>query len=213
MAMRTYWFWKSKQLDEHWFETHSFDTAEYPHPFTVVSDDKPTGAEPVWSGELDDDGNLFIRLGVHSEAITAPPMWFVVQDAPSPFPGGPPVPHTIIHAMVGPDFAPLTIVRGKRIAEIGMPITAIGAGQSERVGFVSFNKETSVIQQVMVKEAWRRKRITVALFSVADLVTVAGGYAKYLNGGEVTTPDGEKLRQAWATSTRVNKRTGSVNSQ
>ena len=83
-------------------------------------------------------------------------------------------------------------------------------GHSERVGFLQWFKQDSKIQQIFVEEKWRRKRVTLALFGVADLVIVSGNYGPYLNGGEVTTNDGETLRNAWAGSLRVNPRIGSV---
>jgi hypothetical protein len=52
--------------------------------------------------------------------------------------------------------------------------------------------------------------VTLALFGVADLVIVSGSYGPYLNGGEVTTSDGETLRDAWSGSKRVTPRIGSV---
>ena len=68
----------------------------------------------------------------------------------------------------------------------------------------------SKIQQIFVEEKWRRQRVTLALFGVADLVIVSGGYGPYLNGGDVTTSDGETLRSAWSGSKRVNKRQGKI---
>ena len=210
MAFPTYWFWRPRQLNEHWAEVHTFYTNEYPHPHTVDTEQRPTSAESVWFSTVDSDDNLFINWGSQSEAITAPPMWFVAHEAPSPFPGGPLVPHTIIHAMHGEDFSSGTIVRGDKITELGIPITAVGAGRSERTGYVSFAKDTSIIQQVTVNEQWRRKRIALMLFSVADLVIVSNRRNTYLNGGHVTTNDGEKLREAWSGSKRVIPRSGSV---
>ena len=210
MAFKTFWFWKPRQLNERWSEVHAFKTAEFPHPSTVTTPGKPTEADPIWFGSLDNDGNLFMNWRDVDVVGIAPEMWFVVQETETPYPGGPQIPFVFVHGMVGDDFAPGTVVLGKKIVENKLPVTAVGVGNSIRVGYVQWYRETSKIQQVMVDENWRRKRIAVALFGLADLVIVSGNYGPYLNGGDVTTSDGEKLREAWSGSKRVIPRNGSV---
>ena len=134
----------------------------------------------------------------------APPLWYVVKDAPRPHPNGPEIPMIFIYALYGDDFPSGTIVMEEDLIKNKF------VGRSERVGFLQWFKKDSKIQQIFVEEKWRRKRVTLALFGVADLVIVSGNYGPYLNGGEVTTNDGETLRNAWAGSKRVTPRIGSV---
>ena len=210
MAFKKLWFWKPNQLNDLWAEVHAFSTDEFDRPSIITSEQKPTIADPVWFGSLDADGDLFINWrDADIEGIT-PPLWYIIQEANSPYPGGPKIPFIFIHAMHGDDFPSGTIIHGKKFLELGMKITASGAGNSERVGYLQWWREDSKIQQIRVEEKWRRKRITLALFGVADLVIVAGGYGPFLYGGDVTTGDGETLRKAWEGSNRVIPRNGSV---
>lgn len=210
MAFKTLWFWKPSRLNENWEEVHAFSGNDFPKPSVQVHAQKPTTEEPVWHGSLDEAGHLFINWNDPDVVGIAPPAWFAIHDAPSPYPGGPPIPYMFIHAMNGDDYAPGTIVRGDELIKEGHRITAKGIGNSERFGFVQWGRSDSKIQQVFVEEEWRRKRVTLAMFGVADLVIVAGNYGPMLNGGDVTTDDGEKLRQAWLGSTRLIPRSGAV---
>jgi len=210
MAFKTFWFWRPKQLNEDWAEVHAFASKEYPHPSLVEDVEKPTQATSIWFGSLDESGNLFINWNDPDVLGIAPPLWFIVQESNSPYPNGPAIRMVTLHAMFGEDFPSGTIVKGRDVLRLGIPITAIGTGGSQRVGFVQWFRESSKIQQVLVEEEWRRKRITVAMFGVADLVILSGRYGPYLNGGDVTTGMGETLRSAWSTSSRVLPRSGSV---
>ena len=210
MAFKTLWFWKPGQLSEDWAEVHAFPSNEYPHPSVITTPDKPTETESTWYSSLDNDGNLFINIQDPDIVGITPPLWFVLQEAQTPFPGGPQIPFVFVHAMYGDDFAPGTIVKGKTILEKKIPLTKVGAGNSIRTGYLQWFRESSKIQQITVAEEWRRKRITLALFAVGDLVLLSGDIGPLLNGGDVTTADGEKLREAWSTSNRVLPRNGSV---
>lgn len=204
---RTYWFWIPGQLNQDWAEVQTFSTPEYPHPYTAEQQNKPTSAEPEWLSSLNSDGHLSISWNVNSDAFSAPDLWFLLHEAPSPYPGGLPIPHTIVYAMHGSDFSPGSVVFSSSLLNGKQGV------DSENVGFVSFSREGSKIQQVFVYEEWRRKRITVALFNVADLVIVSSRRSSYLNGGEITTQDGESLREFWSGSKRVIDRSGSVVSE
>jgi hypothetical protein len=108
-----------------------------------------------------------------------------------------------IHAMAGGEFPKGTVLTVKDVG--GIKLTA-----SDRVGFVRWFRSDSRLQQVMVNEIWRRKRISTVLISVADVVIMSGNYGPHLNGGDITTSDGEELRKAWSESSRVNPRIGKV---
>lgn len=204
MAFKQLWFWKPKQLTDRWAEVHAFSTEEFECPSIVVSEDKPTDSDVIWFGSVDEDENLFINWRDKDIIGIAPPLWYVVKDASRPHPNGPDIPMIFIYALYGDDFPSGTIVMETDL------IKKKFVGHSERVGFLQWFKQDSKIQQIFVEEKWRRQRVTLALFGVADLVIVSGNYGPYLNGGDVTTSDGETLRNAWDGSKRVNRRIGSV---
>ena len=204
MAFKQLWFWEPKQLTDRWAEVHAFSTEEFECPSIVVSEDKPTDSDVIWFGSVDEDDNLFINWRDKDIIGITPPLWYVVKDAPRPHPNGPDIPMMFIYALYGDDFPSGTIVMETDL------IKKKFVGHSERVGFLQWFKQDSKIQQIFVEEKWRRQRVTLALFGVADLVIVSGNYGPYLNGGDVTTSDGETLRNAWDGSKRVNKRIGSV---
>lgn len=210
MSFKTLWFWKPQQLNDEWAEVHAFSTDEYPKPSIITSLEKPTEQQSIWFSSLDNDENLFINFQDSDIVDIAPPLWFVLHEANSPYPGGPKIPFVFIHAMYGDDFAPGTIIKGKKLLDKNIPLTAVGAGKSIRTGYLQWFRESSKIQQITVSEEWRRKRITLVLFSVGDLVLLSGNIGPLLNGGDVTTQDGEKLRLAWANSNRLLPRIGSV---
>lgn len=204
MAFKQLWFWKPKQLTDRWAEVHAFSSEEFERPSIVVSEDRPTDTEVIWFSSVDDDQNLFINWRDTDVMDIAPPLWYVVKDAPRPHPNGPEIPMMFIYALYGDDFPSGTIVMEEDLIKNKF------VGRSERVGFLQWFKKDSKIQQIFVEEKWRRKRVTLALFGVADLVIVSGNYGPYLNGGDVTTSDGETLRDAWSGSKRVTPRIGSV---
>lgn len=204
MAFKQLWFWKPRQLNDKWAEVHAFSTEEFERPSIIVSEDKPTQADVIWFSSVDDEGNLFMNWRDTDIMGITPPLWYVVKDAPRPHPNGPPIPMMFVYALYGDDFPSGTIVMENDL------IRNKFIGHSERVGFIQWFKKDSKIQQIFVEEKWRRRRVTLALFGVADLVIVSGGYGPFLNGGEITTSDGEKLRSAWSGSKRVNPRIGSV---
>ena len=204
MAFKQLWFWKPKQLTDRWAEVHAFSSEEFERPSIVVSENKPTDSDVIWFGSVDEYENLFINWRDKDVMGITPPLWYVVKDAQRPHPNGPDIPMMFIYALYGDDFPSGTIVMEEDLIKNKF------VGRSERVGFLQWFKQDSKIQQIFVEEKWRRKRITLALFGVADLVIVSGGYGPYLNGGDVTTGDGETLRDAWSGSKRVTPRIGSV---
>lgn len=207
MAFKQLWFWKPKQLTDRWAEVHAFSTEEFERPSIVVSEYRPTDAEVIWFGSVDDDQNLFINWRDKDVMGIAPPLWYVVKDALRPHPNGPDIPTVFIHALHGDDFPSGTIVMEADLIKNKF------VSHSERVGFLQWFKQDSKIQQIFVEEKWRRQRVTLALFGVADLVITSGNYGPFLNGGDVTTSDGETLRKAWDGSTRVNQRVGSIDKE
>jgi hypothetical protein len=196
MAMKMVWFWKGPQLNNKWSLVANYATDEHPIPSTVEADDCPTKAEPLSSCMLDDDGNLVVRL-MGEQFSAAPDLWFVVEEKTTP------TDMVTVHAMAGGAFPKGTVLTVRDIRNFSLKA-------SDRVGFLTWFRKDSRIQQISVSENWRRMRISTTLFGVADIIIVSGNYGPYLNGGDITTSDGEKLRKAWGASSRVNPRIGNV---
>jgi hypothetical protein len=213
MAFKTLWFWKSGTLSNEWDEVHAFSSDDYPKPSIITVPEKPTEAEHLWFSSLDLDGNLFMNWRDPDIVGITPPLWYVLHEVNSPYPGGPQIPFVFIHAMYGDDFEPGTIVKGKKLLEKNIKVTNFGVGNSIRVAYLQWFRESSKIQQITVNQEWRRKRITLALFGIGDLVLLSGNIGPLLNGGDITTPDGENLRQAWSGSKRLLPRIGSVENE
>lgn len=205
MAFKQLWFWKPRQLSDKWAEVHAFSTEEFERPSIIVSEDKPTRAQSVWHSSVDNDGNLVVHFDDDEEMANVPPLWFVVKEADRPHPHGPDIPMIFVYGLYGDDFPPGTVVMERDL------IKKEFTGRSQRVGFVQWFRADSKLQQIYVEPQWRRRRITLALFGVADLVIVSANYGPFLHGGEITTEDGEKLRQAWSGSRRVDERKGIAN--
>ena len=196
MAMKTVWFWKGPPLNSKWSVVATYATDEHPHPFTVESKVCPTKSDPHSFVMADERERLVVRL-TDEQFDGVPDLWYILEENSQP------TDMVTIHAMGGGMFPNGTVLMVKDV--VGLQISA-----SDRVGFVRWFRSDSRLQQVMVSEMWRRKRISTVLISVADVVVMSGNYGPHLNGGDITTADGEELRKAWSTSMRVTPRIGSV---
>jgi len=196
MAMKMIWFWKGPPLNQRWSLVRNYESDEHPKPSTVESDSCPTKSEYFSGSSLCEDGHLSVDLN-DGQYDGAPATWYALEENSTP------VSMVAIHAIVSDLFTPGCVVDLKDAVEAGLK-------PSDRAGFIKWFREDSRIQQVFVSPNWRRQRISTVLFGVADIIIISGGYGPYLNGGDVTTPDGEELRKAWSNSPRVTPRIGSV---
>lgn len=196
MAMKTVWFWKGPPLSSKWSVVAAYATDEHPHPSTVEGDVCPTKSEAHSSCSIDKNGNLVVTL-LDEQFSLVPDLWYVLEETTSP------TDMVALHAMTGGAFPNGTVVATGDINKFGFKV-------SDRVGFVKWFRKDSRLQQVSVGENWRRMRISTALISVADMVVKSGDYGPHLNGGDITTTDGEELRKAWIKSSRATPRIGSV---
>ena len=196
MAMKTVWFWKGPPLNSRWSVVATYATDEHPHPFVVEGKVCPTKSDPHSFVMADENEHLVVRL-TDEQFDGVPDLWYILEENPHP------TDMVSIHAMAGGAFPKGTVLTVKDVG--GIKLAA-----SDRVGFVRWFRSDSRLQQVMVNEIWRRKRISTVLIGVADVVIMSGNYGPHLNGGDITTADGEELRKAWSESTRVTPRIGSV---
>jgi hypothetical protein len=209
MDFKSLWFWKKQLVSDRWAEVYAYSTEEYKHPSIVISLDGecPTQAEPVWYSSIDDEENLLIHFNDPEVMGGVPPLWYVIKETNRPHPNGPEIPCVFVFAFYGDDFPNGTIVKEEDLIKNGF------ISHSERVGHIVWFRQGSKLQQITVAEKWRRKRVSLALFGVADLVIISGNYGKLLTGGDITTEDGEKLREVWGHSNRVTPRIGSVSQE
>jgi hypothetical protein len=80
-------------------------------------------------------------------------------------------------------------------------------------GMINWRAGDPMIQQITTAPKWRRKRISIMMFGVCDVVNACYGfsYGKVIHGGAITTADGEKLRNIYpGGSERIDSRVGSV---
>lgn len=79
-------------------------------------------------------------------------------------------------------------------------------------GMIIWHKGSPALQQIITAEKWRRKRISIIMFGVCDVVNACYGFSpgEVLYGGEVTTEDGEKLRNIYPNSMRIREKIGSI---
>ena len=195
MAMKTVWFWKGLPLNDKWFNVSNYHSDAYEKPSTISSDTKPDDETLVSSVSLDEHGNLLIDMRDEQFAL-CPDIWFVLEETEYP------TPMVTLHGLKSDIFKKGTVIKVK-------DIRGFGIRQDEYVGFIKWFKQDSRIQQIFVAENHRRQRVSTTLIGAADILIVAGEYGTYLNGGDVTTSDGEKLRQAWTNSPRVIPKIGS----
>jgi hypothetical protein len=209
MAFKQLWFWKNKQLTDRWAEVYAFSSEEYKRPSVVISLDGicPSETEPIWYSTVDNEDNLVINWCDTEVMADVPPLWYVVKETPRPHPHGPDIPCIFVFAFYGDDFPSGTIVMEQDLIDCGF------VSHSERVGHIIWFREDAKLQQITVVEKWRRRRVSLALFGVADLVIISGDYPRFLHGGEITTDGGEALRKAWEGSPRVVNRIGSVSQE
>ena len=195
----TVWFYDSGKSTDTFKYVASFVDDSQLKP-SLVGNIKPPNHSACHSfNSSDPDGRqMFFPVGTDFAGII--PLWYVFVE--NTFGG-----HEMrsIFGYADDSFPVGTIVDFTEAASRGVKF-------NDSVGFVQWFKHTSELQQIYVSEQYRRQRLSLKLISVADLVIVSDNNwnGLFLNGGEVTTNDGEHLRSAWSASTRVKPRLGSL---
>lgn len=197
---KTVWFWHSEieATPEFSFVMSLFDDSRE-KPSVVKGEKSPHHAYCHSFNTIDKDCRQVVHL-VSDDFCSSIPMWYVYVNAIESLP-----PTRMILGYADDRYPDGTIVPFEEISSSGI-------SPHDAAGFVRWFIQDSRIQQIFVNENYRRKRVSVKLFSVADLVIVSDNNwnGVFLNGGDITTNDGETLRSAWSASTRVTKRVGSV---
>jgi hypothetical protein len=189
----TVWFWRGERLTETWHNVARFTSDVHPHPFLLETPVRPD--DPTLVTETVHEDGLF-RVVSHVVFPEAPQMYYVLAEMRNAL-----VSLSAISAFGDGKFPDGTVLSFGQAKDAGLD------GLS-KVGALSWVSSTGVMQQITVDERWRRRKISTKLIEVADTLIVASGADAFLTGGEFTTSDGEKLREAWANSVRVNDRRG-----
>jgi hypothetical protein len=192
----TVWFWRGERLNKTWHDVARFTSDAHPHPFLLKTPVRPEDDSMVTETYLDDSDHLVVKS--HVLYPEAPPLWFVIAHNPQGL-----VPLTAVSAFADGCYPAGTVVPVSEAVEMGVD------GRSA-VGALSWVTGTGVMQQVIVAENCRRRKISTILIEVADTLIVSSGADFFMTGGEFTTKDGEGLRQAWAHSPRVIQRRGEM---
>jgi hypothetical protein len=199
---KTIWFWDSgTELIKNTKFMMSFYDDKYEKPGVVSGIKQPDHSTCHSFNYLGHDGNLAIAL-VTEEFDNAPRLWYVKVYADNAFP-----PMRSILAFNDGRFSDGTVLEYGQALELDI-------APSQSCGLIRWFKNDSSVQQIFVSEEHRRKRISTKLFAVADIMIVADTHWNgiFLNGGHVTTDDGEALRSKWQASgsTRLVDQIGSV---
>ena len=197
MDFPTVWFWRGGRLSDQWFEVARFTSDRWPHPTRVIAETMPEDDSVVTTTFLDEQGHLVVDASREDWSAGAPPLWYVLVPEE-----GITKTYTLV-AYADGLFAAGTIVNAAEMKERQIPFTGF-------VGAIRWRRESALMEQIHVPPEHRRKKISTKLISVADTLVVAMGTNAFLNGGEATTADGEKLREAYSKSNRVHNRQISI---
>ena len=186
----TLWFWQKSRLTAEWFEVYSFDTEEYPKPSLTRSPNAPTQVKPWSFSSVDDNGRLVISVP-KEHLPDAPPMWYLLMRdyARSP------LSQTLI-GFADNEYPDGTVIELDEFKRKGFDV-------KQRACAIKWGFGDPHITQLYVAEEHRRKRMSIKIINVADVVNVAGNWGGFIYGGDQVTAMGEKLGHAWNGSSRL----------
>lgn len=178
-----------------------------PKRWYTTDEELPTGDMTEWGwGEVDAEGRLIARY--YREEVFGPEedltkLWFVLLDGRHIQPA-----HLILLGFADATYPWGTVVDGSEAAR-----TLSKEQMASWAGMINWRAGDPMVQQVTTAPKWRRKRISVMMFGVCDVVNACYGFSpgKVIHGGAVTTADGETLRNLYpGGSARIDSRIGSV---
>ena len=186
----TLWYWRERPLDDQWWRVQSFETDEHPKSTTVIGGDLPTDASPFSWTSLDEAGHLVVGM-THAHLPLAPPLWWVLREEASGL-------HPTV-SLIGfatsryPDGTVLTVEQAR--AEVDrIP---------DQAGAIRWGKGDPRLEQIYTAPDFRRRRLSIKMIHVADILNEAAGWGGYLYGGGELTSDGQHLANAWTHSARL----------
>lgn len=205
----TYALDTGKKLSERFFDIRwlSSGTDAHAKRWYTAGEELPSDDPTEWGrGEVDDEGRLVVKY--YREEVFGPEdelvkMWFALLDGRHLQPA-----HLILLGFPDDTYPWGTVVdsseAAKRLSKEQMTSWA---------GMINWRAGDPMIQQITTAPNWRRKRISVMMFGVCDVVNACYGFSpgKVIHGGAITTADGEKLRNIYpGGSSRIDSRMGSV---
>lgn len=185
------YYWRDGRLDENWWRVRSFSDQRHPKSTTITGGTCPTDSAPFSWTELDGDGRLVVGM-THDHLPDTPALWWVLRDEPHPL-----APTVCLVAFADGAFPDGTVLTVRQAKEAGV------LDGREQAGAVRWGKGDPKLEQVYTAPDYRRRRMSVKMVHVADLVNEAAGWGGYLYGGSELTPDGQRLAEAWSGSLRL----------
>ncbi len=73
----------------------------------------------------------------------------------------------------------------------------------EQAGAIRWGKGDPRLEQIYTAPDFRRRRLSIKMIHVADILNEAAGWGGYLYGGGELTSDGQHLANAWTHSARL----------
>ena len=195
------------KLNEKFFDVRWVSSASGLPPKRWYTADEPLPGEEIWGyGTVDEAGHLvanYYREEVFGSIDEVVKMWFVLIDKTDIQP-----PHYVLLGFADDKYPWGTVVEAKEAMHVVDKEYA-----SSWAAMINWRSGDPMIQQIITAEKWRRKRISIIMFGVCDIVNACYGFSpgKVIHGGAVTTEDGEKLRNIYPGLTeRIDQRIGSV---
>jgi hypothetical protein len=205
----TYALDTGKKLSERFFDIRWLSSGmdASPKRWFTANEEGPGGDSTEWGwGEVDSEGRLvakYYRKEVFGPEEELTKLWFVLIDNRDIQPA-----HFILLAFADDRYPWGTVL------EASEAVKTLGKEyMSSWAGMINWRSGDPMIQQIMTAPKWRRKRISVMMFGVCDVINACYGFSpgKVLHGGAVTTADGEKLRNLYpGGSARIDSRVGSL---
>jgi len=196
------------KLSDNFFDIRwiSFDlNTQAPKRWYTVGEDL---TEWGW-GEVDAEGRLVVkyyREEVFGSEDEVTKLWFVLLDGRHIQPA-----HFILLGFADGRYPWGTVLDGSEASQV------LEKGyMSTWAAMINWRAGDPMIQQITTAPNWRRKRLSVMMFGVCDVVNACYGFSPgiVIHGGAITTADGEKLRDIYpGGSSRIDDRIGSVGSQ
>ena len=203
----TYALDTGKKLSDRFFDIRWLSSGMDAHPkrWYTAGEELPSNDPTEWGwGEVDAEGRLVVKY--YREEVFGPEdemvkMWFVLLDGRHLQPE-----HFILLGYADDRYPWGTVLDGSEASQV-----LEKEYMSSWAGMINWRAGDPMIQQITTSPKWRRKRISVMMFGVCDVVNACYGFSpgKVIHGGAVTTADGEKLREIYpGGSARIDPRVG-----
>jgi hypothetical protein len=206
----TFAFDTGEKLSDRFFDVRWLSTelgVPPPKRWYVAGEELPIEEPTEWGrGEVDDDGRLVVKyyrkevFGSEDEVVK---LWFVLLDNRHIQPA-----HLVLLGFADNRYPWGTVVDASEASRVLKKEYV-----STWAGMINWRAGDPEIQQITTAPSWRRKRISIMMFGVCDVVNACYGFSpgKVIHGGAITTEDGEKLRNIYpGGSSRIDQRIGSV---